>query len=179
MSIFDNTPIIRKYPRFWSKVRITDDHRECWEWLAALNSKGYGSFSVNKKTPSSHCYSYVINKGPIPEGFQVTHRCDNPKCVNPNHLVAGTPKYNAQDSIKKGRNHELNRTHCPKGHEYSPENTVIIKGSRNCRQCINARERIARKRRRENNREAYNAYHREYYRRRKAEEEKKKRDLDE
>lgn len=87
-------------PRFWAKVKKTE---ECWEWTAALSSTGYGQIGVNRKLIFAHRFSYVLHYGNIPEGLFVLHKCDNPKCVNPDHLFAGTQTDNMQDCSKKGR----------------------------------------------------------------------------
>lgn len=92
--------------RFWSKVNkngalILDT--PCWEWLGWLNTNRYGYFWINGKDVSAHRYSYEIKNGPIPKGLWILHKCDNPTCMNPDHLFVGTAKDNTQDMIKKGR----------------------------------------------------------------------------
>jgi len=95
--------------RFWSKVnKLGPD--DCWEWIGGkYTSTGYGKFSLIKDSGKNsdmgaHRYSYILMHGKIPSDMMVCHMCDNPPCVNPNHLFLGTAKDNAWDSIRKGRN---------------------------------------------------------------------------
>lgn len=97
--------------RFFRKVVVTDD---CWKWVGPVRPNGYGQIQEGGKgsrTISAHRLSYQIHKGEIPEGLVVMHSCDNPSCVNPDHLSAGTYKENTSDMIAKGRK----RTVAPKG----------------------------------------------------------------
>lgn len=110
--------------RFWDKVRRESD---CWIWIGGLNSKGYGCLSVEGKIESASHVSWELNFGPIPDGFDVLHKCDTPRCVNPDHLFLGTHTDNMQDKVKKGRHHNSIITHCPRFHEYTVENTKINK----------------------------------------------------
>lgn len=94
--------------RFWTKVdRGNKD--ECWEWKAARNWLGYGTFWVNdlKYCAGAHRVSWEIENGPIPEGMWVCHRCDNPGCVNPAHLFLGTALDDMRDKANKGRSSSL------------------------------------------------------------------------
>jgi len=92
--------------RFWNHVEKRGDD-ECWEWAGAKkNSKsGYGCLWDNesKKSRLVHRISYELANGQIPDGNIVMHICDNPKCVNPAHLVIGTHKLNGEDKARKGR----------------------------------------------------------------------------
>ncbi len=90
------------YINFWKKV-IQTDTDQCWQWIGATQSQGYGSFSINGKTYLAHRISFIISQGEIPEGLCVLHHCDNRCCVNPSHLFLGTIKDNVQDMIIKGR----------------------------------------------------------------------------
>jgi len=93
--------------RFWDKVNVPKDWAEkdqCWKWNGLLFIKtNYGSFSFNGKNLKAHRFSYEIHYGPIPEGLDFMHKCDNRKCVNPNHLKVGSRKENMEDCVEKGR----------------------------------------------------------------------------
>lgn len=86
--------------RFWGKVEKSTG---CWLYLGAVNMWGYGKFWAERKDVYAHQFSWKIHFGPIPKGKIVLHHCDNPRCVRPEHLYAGTPKDNAQDCIRRGR----------------------------------------------------------------------------
>jgi hypothetical protein len=74
----------------------------CWVWKKVLRN-GYGLFYKGKKNESAHRVSYRVFKGPIPEGLILRHTCDNPSCINPDHLIPGTMKENAHDRDSRGR----------------------------------------------------------------------------
>lgn len=87
--------------RFWEKVQKSD---ACWEWTAALmGSIGYGNFWLEGRPVLAHRFSYELAYGRIPDGMQVLHKCDNPKCVRPEHLFLGTQADNMRDKVKKSR----------------------------------------------------------------------------
>ncbi len=86
--------------RFWAKVQKTE---ACWIWQAARQRKGYGRFGIKKLTVSAHRFSWILVRGEIPLGLCICHHCDNPPCVNPDHLFLGTNADNTRDSINKGR----------------------------------------------------------------------------
>jgi len=90
--------------RFWTKVDKTHANG-CWVWTANRNNKGYGLFRPGGLAPKqlAHRLSYTESHGPIPKGGLVLHSCDNPSCVNPNHLRVGSHKDNVADMDKRGR----------------------------------------------------------------------------
>lgn len=98
--------------RFWSKVTKGQNEGDCWIWTSS-NIRGYGRFSVKGKHISAHRYSFQIAHGQIPDGLVVMHSCDNPSCVNPDHLSAGAPKDNTQDMLAKGRNPDFRGENSP------------------------------------------------------------------
>lgn len=75
----------------------------CWQWRAHTDKDGYGVLPGDRKNTRAHRLSYELHKGQISDGFVICHHCDNPGCVNPDHLFVGTSKDNAQDALQKGR----------------------------------------------------------------------------
>lgn len=145
--------------RLWAKIdrRGPDD---CWPWLASKSKNGYGNIGKggwHGGLVKAHRAVYELVIGPIPDGYVVDHTChkkdscsagvDCPHrgCCNPAHLEAVTPAVNTErgNSGKSLRE----RTHCPRGHEYTEENTRRYQSgkyiSRSCRACGRARARAA------------------------------------
>lgn len=90
---------------FWDKV-VTQGSDECWWWKAAVNGTGRGQFGISNKAPFSTTApraAYILFLGEIAPDMVVMHSCDNPMCVNPNHLSLGTQQDNMEDAHRKGR----------------------------------------------------------------------------
>lgn len=94
-------PVSDLKERFLSKISIVQSG--CWEWTARLDSHGYGRCYFNGKHIGAHRVSWFIFNKNFPNNTNVLHRCDNPKCVNPDHLFLGTQKDNMIDKINKNR----------------------------------------------------------------------------
>lgn len=91
--------------RFWPKVKVGGPD-ECWPWQRRITRTGYGHFYFprdGRRTLIAHRIAYELACGPIPMGMIVRHRCDNPPCCNPAHLLIGTPKDNTADAMARGR----------------------------------------------------------------------------
>ena len=106
--------------RFWEKVDIKSKD-ECWNWKASC-THGYGYFWNGEVTENAHRTSWIIHNGSIPKGLLVLHKCDNRKCVNPNHLYLGTHSDNNYDRAMRNPNGQGGGT--PK---FDSENVRIIK----------------------------------------------------
>ena len=85
--------------RFWRKVDRRSRH-ECWSWLAARTSVGYGSLRVRGATRLAHRIAWALTFGPIPPGTLLRHSCHNRRSVNPWHLVPGTMRVNHNDRAR-------------------------------------------------------------------------------
>ena len=122
---------------FIKKVHFFEPDK-CWEWSASKNSGGYGTCGIvlnEKKFYLAHRLSFYLANGHLTEGLDVCHKCDNPSCINPDHLFEGTVSDNLNDMVSKNRHHGATITHCPRGHEYTEENSRYYRGSRSCKKC--------------------------------------------
>ena len=92
---------------FWTRAK--PGVNGCLEWQRELNAKGYAKYNVphrlakKDRVQHAHRLAYMIAYGTFDDALHVCHRCDNPKCVRPEHLFLGTNKDNIQDSVRKGR----------------------------------------------------------------------------
>lgn len=118
----------------------------CWHFIGSLSKTGYGVVGLNGKVIGAHRAAWILTNGEVPDGLFVCHKCDNRRCINPDHLFLGTAKDNTQDMISKGRRVGRNRetagnyTVCKRGHTMTPETTRTNKlGHRSCKQCEMAR----------------------------------------
>lgn len=91
--------------RFWRSIIISPEPDGCWLWALVPSKAGYGMFVCGRKWKMlSHRAAWLLATGEDPGRSFVCHRCDNPRCVNPNHLFLGTHTDNMRDMIAKGRN---------------------------------------------------------------------------
>lgn len=105
----------------------------CWEWVGGKKPNGYGQFHFGNFNTYAHRVAYILFVGPVRAGLTIDHLCMNKGCVNPKHLDLVTPAENTQRWART-------ITHCPAGHEYTAENTMLKRGTRrNCRACHNER----------------------------------------
>lgn len=133
--------------RFWAKVDTSGGPSACWPWTGYVDGRtGYGQFHDGDRLVKAHRFSYGLANHTVPLGLVVDHECHNDaeckdvpcahrSCCNPAHLEAVTQAVN---SIR-GRtgDHQLAKTHCPHGHEYTPENTILRNEGKHrvCRAC--------------------------------------------
>jgi len=91
--------------RFWSKVDKSDGHGpngDCWVWTSETIKQGYGRFWMKGGPILAHRASILLSEGKMPDQ-DVLHKCDNPKCVRPDHLFLGSHSDNMKDMIEKER----------------------------------------------------------------------------
>lgn len=135
--------------RFWDRVNITPytTHEDCWPWTRRTDDFGYGLFRVRSRHLKAHRVAWTLERGAIPDDKTLDHVCRNPRCVNPSHLELVSNKENIlrgeSFSAKNGQ-----KTHCPQGHPFTPENMVkggaAKSGRRVCLKCEAAKMRARR-----------------------------------
>lgn len=87
---------------FWQYAK-RGSNDECWHWQGTIQNTGYGAIWYLDKLYLAHRVSWEIHNGPIPDGMNVCHECDNPPCWNPAHLFVGSDADNMADKVAKGR----------------------------------------------------------------------------
>jgi hypothetical protein len=118
--------------RFWGFV---DKSAPCWLWTGSLDRKGYGTWTrANKLKVRAHRFAYQLVVGTIPDGLDLDHLCRVRNCVNPAHLEPVTRKEN----LRRGISGNGSKTHCKRGHEFTPENTYKTANGRGCVACRDA-----------------------------------------
>lgn len=137
--------------RFWAKVNkdgpVPAQRPElgpCWLWTSQYDTRGYGKFrqgNKRRKYHIAHRWAYLDLIGAIPAGLELDHLCKTHACVNPSHLEPVTHAENCRRGSGWAGKNSL-KTHCKRGHEFTPENTISRPLGRECRQCAVDRRRV-------------------------------------
>lgn len=125
-------------PRILFLLQVDTESGECWEWKGGrVQKNGRGKFLLNGKDMYVHRASYLLFVGELEFGKHVHHLCDNRKCVRPDHLQAlSNTDHQKVESVDGGvAQRQRDKTHCPRGHEYTEENTYHSAKGRHCRTC--------------------------------------------
>lgn len=130
---------LKRKIRFVFKIEFVDDG--CWYWTGTKNKDGYGTIGHTNTTLMAHRVSFLWVYGHIPDGYHVHHECNNPSCVNPDHLYAVTPRANylapgSRSPVKINSE----KTHCNSGHRLLPYRPVVTSTGervthRKCTEC--------------------------------------------
>ncbi|WP_082119892.1 HNH endonuclease signature motif containing protein [Saccharothrix sp. ST-888] len=141
--------------RFFAKIDKGSEFDACWLWRGAIDQDGYGKFRLpDKAVVGAHIISWELATGnAVPPGWHVDHLCRIRRCCNPDHLEAVEQSQNTLRGESFAAKNAV-KTHCPRGHEYTPENTRWHHNSRECITCIRQRDRERRQARRDE--EAWN-----------------------
>lgn len=138
--------------RFWAKTKIEDHGYEtpCLVWTAYKLPNGYGRYAQDGRVHLAHRVAFAAAFNELPTDLVLDHLCRNRACVNAAHLELVTNREN----ILRGQTimaANAAKTHCPQGHEYTPENTLINpkRGGRRCATCNNEQREERNRRRRE------------------------------
>ena len=127
----DSTRSDERFDAKW----IPEPNTGCWLWVGTTSPNGYGRFWSKGRLAYAHRHAYERWVGPIPDGLQLDHLCRVRCCVNPGHLEAVT----CRENLLRGETFQAAnaaKTHCIRGHEFTPENTHVRKGGgRDCRTC--------------------------------------------
>jgi hypothetical protein len=102
----DESMIPERHRKIFWGYTIVAGPKECWLWTAPLDKDGYGAMQIRYKRLRAHRISYAMHNGPLKSSELVLHKCDNPRCVNPNHLFTGSQADNVKDRDKKQRMHK-------------------------------------------------------------------------
>jgi len=127
---------------------VVDFETGCWVWGGGTDDKGYGQINVEGAPVKAHIVMFRIYGGVIPEGLTLDHLCRNILCCNPEHLEPTTRAENTRRQLAAIGHHNALRTHCRKGHEFTPENTKpgAKADHRVCRACAQEANRAYRAR---------------------------------
>lgn len=118
--------------RLWSRVAPPNE-RGCLLWTGSQNGTGYGYIWWNGRNRLTHRVAWELANGPVPDGLELDHLCRMRACINVGHLEPVTHSENIRRAPLLGANHL--KTHCPKGHAYTEENTYRYQGRTNERRC--------------------------------------------
>jgi HNH endonuclease len=140
-----NVPDHIAFPALLRRLLANSKRTEsgCLEWTGWRNAVGYGMTCFRGRSRPTHRLMHMVAKGPIPDGLQVLHSCDNPPCMEPDHISPGTGEENMNQAVERGRHAKVQNTHCPQGHLYAIEGTVgRTTGWRTCKTCIRIKYRL-------------------------------------
>lgn len=145
MAVYKPIPSLslQQQESFWARITVDMvDSDECFCWTGKLDADGYGRCRfAGHGDFLAHRVAYTILRGPIAEGLTLDHLCRNRKCCNPAHLEPVTAVENLRRSDSPIASN-FDRTHCRRGHEFTPENTRVRRGKRECRACVRASLRV-------------------------------------
>lgn len=146
----------------FEKKYIPEPNSGCWLWTGSIDPKGYGQIRMpgphkrGRLRIASHVSLELVGRE-VPAGMEACHSCDNPGCVNPDHIFIGTHRENMHDSLRKGRASKPPpsirgrglKTYCHRGHLLAGDNLYWFgDGYRGCRECRKINKRLLRARNR-------------------------------
>ena len=115
---------------------VNNVHCRIWTGGVKDKNRGYGSMSFNGRSERTHRVVLHLSKGfDLNCCSDVLHKCNNDRCIEPEHIKSGSPSENMYDMVEAGNHVQARKTHCVNGHEYTKENTGMYEYRRYCKEC--------------------------------------------